>query len=153
MGPMCNPVTMERTKRHVADAVELGAVVVHGGGFDDRYHEPTILTGVTSAMAIAKEETFGPVAPIMRFSTLEEAISIANETEFGLTAAVFTKSLDDAWTAASELRHGTVHINETTNYWDQMAPFGGAKSSGFGRELAGGIADAVTETKQITFER
>ena len=153
MGPMCNPVTMERTKRHVADAVELGAVVVHGGGFDDRYHEPTILTGVTSAMAIAKEETFGPVAPIMRFSTLDEAISIANETEFGLTAAVFTKSLDDAWTAASELRHGTVHINETTNYWDQMAPFGGAKSSGFGRELAGGIADAVTETKQITFER
>jgi acyl-CoA reductase-like NAD-dependent aldehyde dehydrogenase len=88
----------------------------------------------------------------MRFDTLEEAIAIGNETEFGLTAAVFTNSLSDAWHAASELRHGTVHINETTNYWDQMAPFGGAKSSGSGRELADGIADAVTETKQITFD-
>ena len=116
------------------------------------YHEPTILTGITSEMAIAREETFGPVAPIMRFDSLEEAIAIGNETEFGLTAAVFTNSLNDAWHAASELRHGTVHINETTNYWDQMAPFGGAKSSGSGRELADGIADAVTETKQITFD-
>ncbi len=153
MGPMCNAVTLERTKRHIADAVEHGAVVVHGGDANGMYHEPTILTGVTSAMAIAQEETFGPVAPIMRFDTLEEAIAIGNETEFGLTAAVFTNSLNDAWTAASELRHGTVHINESTNYWDQMAPFGGAKSSGSGRELADGIADALTETKQITFDR
>ena len=73
-------------------------------------------------MAIAREETFGPVAPIMRFDSLEEAIAIGNETEFGLTAAVFTNSLDDAWTAASELRHGTVHINETTNYWIRWRP-------------------------------
>ena len=153
MGPMCNAVTLERTQRHIQDAVEQGATVVHGGGSDGMYHEPTILTGVTSAMAIAREETFGPVAPIMRFDTLEEAIAIGNETEFGLTAAVFTNNLNDAWQAASELRHGTVHINETTNYWDQMAPFGGAKSSGSGRELADGIADALTETKQITFDR
>ena len=152
MGPMCNAVTLARTQRHIQDAVERGAIVVHGGGSKGMYHEPTILTGVTSAMAIAREETFGPVAPIMRFDSLDEAIAIGNETEFGLTAAVFTNSLDDAWTAASELRHGTVHINETTNYWDQMAPFGGAKSSGSGRELADGIADAVTETKQITFD-
>ena len=65
---------------------------------------------------------------------------------------MFTRSLHDAWRAAEELRHGTVHINETTNYWDQMAPFGGAKKSGAGRELAGWIFDAVTETKQITFD-
>jgi acyl-CoA reductase-like NAD-dependent aldehyde dehydrogenase len=153
MGPMCNAVTLARTKRHIQDAIEQGAAVVHGGGSDGMYHEPTILTGVTSAMAIAQEETFGPVAPIMRFDTLEEAIAIGNETEFGLTAAVFTNNLNDAWLAASELRHGTVHINETTNYWDQMAPFGGAKSSGSGRELADGIADALTETKQITFDK
>ena len=111
-----------------------------------------MITGVTSAMRIAQEETFGPVAPIMVFDTLDEALEIANETEFGLTAAVFTRSLHDAWRAAEELRHGTVHINETTNYWDQMAPFGGAKKSGAGRELAGWIFDAVTETKQITFD-
>jgi acyl-CoA reductase-like NAD-dependent aldehyde dehydrogenase len=152
MGPMCNSVTLERTQHHIQDAVDHGATVVYGGGSNGMYHEPTILTGVTSAMEIAREETFGPVAPIMRFESLDEAIAIGNETQFGLTAAVFTNSLSDAWKAASELRHGTVHINETTNYWDQMAPFGGAKNSGSGRELADGIADAVTETKQITFD-
>jgi len=103
-------------------------------------------------MRIAQEETFGPVAPIMVFDTLDEALSIANETQFGLTASVFTRSLHDAWRAAEELRHGTVHINETTNYWDQLAPFGGAKSSGAGRELAGWVIDGLCEVKQITFE-
>src|SRR5439155_23138140 len=103
-------------------------------------------------MRIAREETFGPVAPIIPFESLDEALEIANSTDYGLTASVFTRSLADAWTAAEELRHGTVHINESTNYWDQMAPFGGAKKSGSGRELAGWILDALTETKQITFE-
>jgi acyl-CoA reductase-like NAD-dependent aldehyde dehydrogenase len=88
----------------------------------------------------------------MVFDTLDEALSIANETQFGLTASVFTRSLHDAWRAAEELRHGTVHINETTNYWDQLAPFGGAKSSGAGRELAGWVIDGLCEVKQITFE-
>ena len=86
------------------------------------------------------------------FGDLDEALAVANETDYGLTAAVFTRSLHDAWHAAEELRHGTVHINETTNYWDQLAPFGGAKKSGSGRELAGWIIDALTETKQITFD-
>jgi acyl-CoA reductase-like NAD-dependent aldehyde dehydrogenase len=152
MGPLSTSATLERTKQHVADAVSKGATVVAGGGSEGQYHEPTVLTGVTSDMRIAQEETFGPVAPIMRFETLDEALTIANETEFGLTAAVFTNDLRAAWRAAEQLRHGTVHINETTNYWDQMAPFGGAKKSGAGRELAGWITDALTETKQITFE-
>jgi succinate-semialdehyde dehydrogenase/glutarate-semialdehyde dehydrogenase len=152
MGPLCTPGTLQRTKEHVEDAVAKGARLVVGGGSDGQYHEPTIVDGVTSDMRIAREETFGPVAPIMTFRTLDEALSIANETEFGLTAAVFTNDLRAAWRAAEELRHGTVHINETTNYWDQMAPFGGAKKSGAGRELAGWIMDALTETKQITFE-
>ena len=152
MGPLCTPAVVARTQAHVDDAVAQGATLVLGGGHDGQFFEPTVITGVTSAMRIAREETFGPVAPIMAFDTLDEALAIANETEFGLTAAVFTRSLHDAWRAAEELRHGTVHINETTNYWDQMAPFGGAKKSGAGRELAGWIFDAVTETKQITFD-
>jgi acyl-CoA reductase-like NAD-dependent aldehyde dehydrogenase len=152
MGPMCHRGTLERTRAHIEDAVENGAQVVIGGTSNGMYHDPTVLTGVTNGMRIAREETFGPVAPIMAFDSLEEALEIANSTEFGLTASVFTKSLNDAWTAAEELRHGTVHINESTNYWDQMAPFGGAKKSGSGRELAGWIADALTETKQITFD-
>jgi acyl-CoA reductase-like NAD-dependent aldehyde dehydrogenase len=152
MGPMCTREVLERTQEHIRDAVDRGARILHGGGHDGQFHEPTVIDGVTSAMRIAKEETFGPVAPIMTFRTLEEALEVANETDYGLTASVFTRSLHDAWRAAEELRHGTVHINETTNYWDQLAPFGGAKKSGTGRELAGWIVDALTETKQITFD-
>jgi acyl-CoA reductase-like NAD-dependent aldehyde dehydrogenase len=152
MGPLCTPEVLARTQEHVDDAVDKGATVVLGGGHEGQFYEPTIVDGVTSGMRIAQEETFGPVAPIMTFSTLDEALEIANETEYGLTASVFTRSLHGAWRAAEELRHGTVHINETTNYWDQLAPFGGAKSSGAGRELAGWMLDALTETKQITFD-
>jgi succinate-semialdehyde dehydrogenase / glutarate-semialdehyde dehydrogenase len=152
MGPLCTDEVLARTIEHVEDAVAKGARIVYGGGHEGRFHEPTILEGVTSDMTIAKEETFGPVAPIMTFGDLDEALAVANETDYGLTAAVFTRSLHDAWHAAEELRHGTVHINETTNYWDQLAPFGGAKKSGSGRELAGWIIDALTETKQITFD-
>jgi succinate-semialdehyde dehydrogenase / glutarate-semialdehyde dehydrogenase len=152
MGPLCTPEVLARTQEHLADATAKGATIVVGGGSEGQFHEPTIVDGVTSDMRIAREETFGPVAPIMTFSTLDEALAIANETEYGLTASVFTKSLHDAWRTAEELRHGTVHVNETTNYWDQLAPFGGAKKSGAGRELAGWMIDALTETKQITFD-
>jgi succinate-semialdehyde dehydrogenase / glutarate-semialdehyde dehydrogenase len=152
MGPLCTKAVLARTREHVDDAVANGARVVFGGGHEGQFHEPTVLDGVTSEMRIAREETFGPVAPVMTFRDLDEALSIANETEYGLTASVFTRSLHDAWRAAEELRHGTVHVNETTNYWDQLAPFGGAKKSGAGRELAGWIIDALTETKQITFD-
>jgi len=152
MGPMCTPEVVERTREHLDDAVAKGARIVHGGAHEGQFFEPTIVDGVTSDMRIAQEETFGPVAPIMSFTTLDEALSIANETQYGLTASIFTRSLHDAWRAAEELRHGTVHVNETTNYWDQMAPFGGAKRSGSGRELGGWVIDALTETKQITFD-
>jgi succinate-semialdehyde dehydrogenase/glutarate-semialdehyde dehydrogenase len=109
------------------------------------------LTERTKALKVGdpldEETDMGPLC-----TPLDEALEIANETDYGLTASVFTRSLHDAWHAAEELRHGTVHINETTNYWDQLAPFGGAKKSGAGRELAGWMLDALTETKQITFD-
>jgi acyl-CoA reductase-like NAD-dependent aldehyde dehydrogenase len=152
MGPVRTPAVLQRTQEHIADAVAHGARVVLGGGHDGQLHEPTIVDGVTPEMRIAREETFGPVAPIMTFETVDEAIEIANGTEFGLTAAVFTNDVRTAWKVAEALQHGTVHVNETTNYWDQMAPFGGAKKSGSGRELAGHIYQAMTETKQITWE-
>ena len=93
MGPVRTPAVLARTKAHIADAVDKGARVVLGGGADGQFHEPTVIDGVTSDMRIAQEETFGPVAPIMTFDTLDEALAIANETEFGLTAAVFTNDL------------------------------------------------------------
>lgn len=151
-GPLCTQAVLDRTQEHIADAVAKGAKVLYGGSFEGLFHEPTIIDGVTSDMLIAQEETFGPVAPIITFRTNEEAIRIANETDFGLTAAVFTRSLQAAWQMAEELQHGTVHINESTNYWDQLAPFGGMKKSGAGRELSSWIVDVLTETKQITFE-
>jgi acyl-CoA reductase-like NAD-dependent aldehyde dehydrogenase len=149
---LCTREVLARTREHIDEAVTRGARIVHGGGHEGQLHEPTIIDGVTPEMRIANEETFGPVAPIMSFRTLDEALEIANATDYGLTASVFTRSLHEAWHAAEELRHGTVHVNETTNYWDQLAPFGGAKKSGAGRELAGWVIDALTETKQITFD-
>jgi acyl-CoA reductase-like NAD-dependent aldehyde dehydrogenase len=152
MGPVRTQAVLKRTQEHIADAIAQGARVLLGGGHDGLLHEPTIVDGVTSDMRIAREETFGPVAPIITFDDDDEALRIANETQYGLTAAVFTQDLRTSWRFAEELRHGTVHINETTNYWDQLAPFGGAKKSGAGRELAGWIFDAMTETKQVTWE-
>lgn len=152
MGPLCNPAVLERTRQHVDAAVAQGATVVLGGTSAGQYYQPTVLVGVTEQMAIAQEETFGPVAPVIGFTSDEQAIAIANETGYGLTAAVFTNDLRMAWQVAESLQHGTVMVNETTNYWDQLAPFGGRGKSGTGRELSSWMLDALTDTKQIVFD-
>jgi succinate-semialdehyde dehydrogenase / glutarate-semialdehyde dehydrogenase len=152
MGPLCNQGVLEQTRMHVEDATARGAKVLLGGTSNGLYFAPTVLDGVTPDMLIAQEETFGPVAPIMTFRTDDEAITVANATGYGLTAAVFTNDLRQAWHFAEELNHGTVMVNETTNYWDQLAPFGGRNKSGTGRELSSWMLDALTETKQIVFD-
>jgi succinate-semialdehyde dehydrogenase / glutarate-semialdehyde dehydrogenase len=152
MGPLCNAGVLARTREHVDDAVASGAKVVLGGTTNGLYFAPTVLDRVTPEMLIAREETFGPVAPVMSFATDDEAITTANATGYGLTAAVFTNDLRMAWRYAESLNHGTVLVNETTNYWDQLAPFGGRGKSGTGRELSSWMLDALTETKQIVFD-
>jgi acyl-CoA reductase-like NAD-dependent aldehyde dehydrogenase len=152
MGPLCNAGVLARTREHVDDAVASGAKVVLGGTTNGLYFAPTVLDRVTPEMLIAREETFGPVAPVMSFATDDEAIATANATGYGLTAAVFTNDLRMAWRYAESLKHGTVLVNETTNYWDQLAPFGGRGKSGTGRELSSWMLDALTETKQIVFD-
>ena len=152
MGPLTIPAALNKTIAHLEDAVAKGATIEVGGGTDGMFHEATVLTGVTSDMEISQDETFGPVAPIMRFSDHAEGIRLANETRFGLTGAVFTESLKSAWTFAEKMHCGTVHINETTNYWDLLAPFGGMKQSGIGRVLGDGSPQAFTNPKQITFD-
>lgn len=152
MGPLYHQAGVDKTNRHVQDAVAKGARVVYGGTHEGLYYQPTIITGVTTDMEIAQEETFGPVAPIIKFRNREEALEIANGTKFGLTASVFTSNLEDSWYLADRLQHGTVHINESTNYWDLLAPFGGMKKSGLGRGLGIWMLEAFTETKQITFD-
>jgi succinate-semialdehyde dehydrogenase/glutarate-semialdehyde dehydrogenase len=152
MGPLCNDATLAQVDSHVADARDAGAEVLQVGQARGRLYPPTILTGVSPDMLIAREETFGPVAPIIRFDSVDAAIEIANSTEFGLNAAAFTKDLRTAWQYIDSLQHGTVLINETTNYWDQLAPFGGAKASGMGRELSTWALNAFTETKTVVID-
>lgn len=152
MGPLVNRALLDKVERHVEDARAAGATVRQIGELEGLTYPPTILTGVRPEMTIAREETFGPVVPIISFDDPDEALRIANDSPYALNGAVFTNDLREAWRFGEELHHGTVLVNETTNYWDQLAPFGGAKSSGVGRELSTWMLDAVTEPKLIVFD-
>ena len=135
-GPLIDDRAVEKVESHVADAISKGARVLVGGkrhSRGGRFFEPTILTGVTPAMAVAKEETFGPVAPLFRFSTEAEAIALANDTEFGLAAYFYGRDIARVWRVAEALEYGIVGIN-TGIISTEVAPFGGVKESGIGRE-------------------
>ena len=152
MGPLCNEATLKRILEHVEDARAKGAEVTQFGPHEGLYYPATILTGVTTDMRIAREETFGPVAPIIKISSVDEAIQIANSSELGLIASLYTRDLATAWRVGEALQHATVNINETSNYWDQLAPFGGAKKSGIGRELSHWFLQTFTESKLLVFD-
>lgn len=152
MGPLCNHGTLARVVADVEDARRRGAEVVQFGEPEGLFYPPTILTAVTPEMEIAKHETFGPVAAIMKISSPAEAIAIANSSDLALNASVYTRDLATAWRVGEALDHATVNINESTNYWDQLAPFGGAKKSGVGRELSQWFLDAFTEPKLLNFD-
>ncbi len=136
IGPLIDEDAIAKVKAHVADAVEKGAAIALGGkmhALGGTFYEPTVLTGVTSDMRVAREETFGPVAPLFRFETEEEAIFLANNTEFGLAAYFFTENARRAWRVAEGLEYGMVGHN-TGLISNEVAPFGGVKQSGIGRE-------------------
>ena len=120
----------------VTDAVDRGATVEIGGGESDLgecFVQPTILTGVTDDMRVFREEIFGPIAPLMKFSTEEEAIAMANDTEFGLASYFYARDVGRIWRVSEALEYGIVGINEGI-ISNEMAPFGGMKESGHGRE-------------------
>jgi len=144
MGPLCNAATLRRVEEHVDDARARGTVVEQFGPHEGLFYPATVLTGVTPEMRIAQEETFGPVAPVMKVGSVSEAIEIANSSELGLIASLWTRDLASAWRVGEALQHGTVNINETSNYWDQLAPFGGTGNSGVGRELSQWFLEAFT---------
>jgi acyl-CoA reductase-like NAD-dependent aldehyde dehydrogenase len=152
MGPLNNEPSAKKVDQHVNDARARGAKILVGGKRERLFHEPTVIDEVAPDMLVFQEETFGPVAPVTTFSTMDEAIELANATPYGLTAAAFTSSLRRAFLLAEGIKAGTVNINETTNYWEQQAPFGGNKKSGLGRELSNWIMDDLTDTKTITFD-
>jgi succinate-semialdehyde dehydrogenase/glutarate-semialdehyde dehydrogenase len=136
IGPLIDPAGLAKVEDHVADAVSKGARVVLGGKRHQRggtFFEPTVLSNVTTQMRIAREETFGPVAPLFRFSREEEAVAMANDTEYGLAAYFYGEDVKRIWRVAEALEFGIVGINEGI-ISTEVAPFGGVKESGFGRE-------------------
>ncbi|MDP9836283.1 succinate-semialdehyde dehydrogenase/glutarate-semialdehyde dehydrogenase [Neorhizobium huautlense] len=153
-GPLITEKAIEKVEEHIADALEKGGVVAVGGKRDVRgglFFQPTILTGVTSAMKVAREETFGPVAPLFRFETEDEVIEMANDTEFGLASYFYAKDLSRVFRVAEALEYGMVGIN-TGFISTEVAPFGGIKQSGQGREGSKyGIEDYV-EVKYLCLQ-
>lgn len=135
-GPLITEKAVQKVEEHIADALEKGGSVAVGGKRDERgglFFQPTILTGVTSAMKVAREETFGPVAPLFRFETEDEVVEMANDTEFGLASYFYAKDLSRVFRVAEGLEYGMVGIN-TGLISTEVAPFGGIKQSGQGRE-------------------
>ena len=150
-GPLIDMRAVEKVEEHIADAVGKGAEVTVGGArhaLGGSFFEPTLLTGVTTAMAVAREETFGPVAPLFRFSTEDEAIRMANDTEFGLAAYFYSRDIGRVWRVSEGLEYGIVGVNEGI-ISNEVAPFGGVKESGIGREGSKYGMDDFVEIKYL----
>jgi succinate-semialdehyde dehydrogenase/glutarate-semialdehyde dehydrogenase len=147
-GPLINRAAVAKVQEHIGDAVGKGAKVVLGGkALGGNFFEPTLIRDVTADMAIAREETFGPVAPLFRFKTEDEAVEMANATEFGLACYFYARDIGRAWRVAEGLEYGMVGINEGIISTAE-APFGGVKQSGLGRE---GSHHGVEEYLEIKY--
>lgn len=151
LGPLIDDAAIEKVREHIDDAVSLGAQVFTGGkahALGGRFFKPTILTDVSPKAKLMNEETFGPVAPLIRFKTEEEAVAMANDTPFGLAAYFYTTDYARSWRVAEALECGIVGLNEGL-ISTEVAPFGGVKESGVGREGSKyGIEDYI-EVKYI----
>ncbi|SAK72837.1 succinate-semialdehyde dehydrogenase [Caballeronia hypogeia] len=136
LGPLIDEAAVKKVEAHIADAVGKGANVIAGGkrhALGHGFFEPTVLANATIDMCVAKEETFGPLSPLFRFSSDEEVVRLANETEFGLAAYFYSRDIGRIWRVAEQLEYGMVGIN-TGAISNEVAPFGGVKQSGLGRE-------------------
>ncbi|CAL1391341.1 unnamed protein product [Linum trigynum] len=150
-GPLINDAAIEKVESFVEDAVSKGADVLLGGkrhSLGRTFYEPTVLGNISSDMIVSREEVFGPVAPLMRFKTEEEAISIANDTNAGLAAYIFTTNVQRSWRVTEALEYGLVGVNEGV-ISTEVAPFGGVKQSGLGREGSKYGMDEYLEMKYV----
>ena len=150
-GPLIDVKAVEKVEYHIADATSQGAKLVAGGerhALGGTFFQPTVLSSVTTAMAISREETFGPVAPIFKFETEDEAIQMANDTEFGLAAYFYSRDIGRVWRVAEQLEYGIVGVNEGI-ISNEVAPFGGIKESGIGREGSKYGMDDFLEIKYL----
>ena len=150
-GPLINEAAVQKVESHISDAVSKGAKVAIGGGrhaLGGTFFQPTVLTDVSPGMVVASEETFGPLAPLFRFETEDEAVRMANDTEFGLASYFYSRDLARVWRVAEALEYGMVGINAGI-ISTEIAPFGGVKSSGIGREGSKYGIDDYLEIKYL----
>ena len=150
-GPLISLKALDKVKDHLSDAVDRGAVIVAGGKPHQNggtMFEPTVISNVDSSMKMASEETFGPLAPVFKFSTEKEAIDMANDTEFGLASYFYTNDINRIWRVSEALEYGMVGVNEGV-ISNEVAPFGGIKESGLGREGSHYGIDDFLELKYI----
>ncbi len=149
LGPLIDQQALEKVMHHIQDAQQKGAQLMTGGNLiGTRFIAPTVLTQVTSEMLITREETFGPVAAVLKFKDEEEVVRLANESEFGLAAYFYSRDIGRVWRVAEALEYGMVGIN-TTLLSNEVAPFGGVKQSGFGREGSTYGLDEYLEIKYL----
>lgn len=152
VGPIISERQRQRVRRHIEDALAKGARLVTGGEWIGNRCRPTILMDVSEDMTVCREETFGPVTSIYPVASFEEAIARANDTQYGLSAAIFTRDITRAFQFSQQVHAGMVHINAPTLHDEPHVPFGGVGDSGFGREGTDIDIDTLTEWKWITIQ-
>lgn len=152
VGPIISERQRQRVRRHIEDAVAKGARLLTGGDWIGNRCRPTVLLGVSPEMTVCREETFGPVTSIYPVADFEEAVRRANDTEYGLSAAIFTRDINRALQFSQRVRAGMVHINAPTLHDEPHVPFGGVGDSGFGREGTDIDIDTLTEWKWVTIQ-
>jgi lactaldehyde dehydrogenase len=151
VGPLIDEEAAKKVEILVGDAINNGAELVLGGKRSDAYYTPTIIDHVNPNMEIVSKETFGPIAPIIRVKSVDEAFEVANNTEYGLQAGVFTRSIENALKAAKVIEAGSVIINRQPTFRTDNMPFGGFKNSGMGKEGIKYAVDDMTKSKLIVF--
>ncbi len=154
MGPLISQSAVDKVQEHIRDALQKGAELVLGGQLDalgGTFFQPTVLRNVTQDMLVAREETFAPLAPVFKFETEDEAVRMANDTEFGLASYLFTQNIARIWRVSEALEYGIVGINEGL-ISNEVAPFGGIKESGLGREGSRYGIDEFLELKYLCLD-
>jgi benzaldehyde dehydrogenase (NAD) len=154
LGPMVSQHQVDRASQMITRSVELGADIVEGGTSDGPFMRPTVVDKVRPGMPLHDEEVFAPVAPITVVDSVDEALAIVNGTRFGLTAAVFGRDLDHAWSVADRIRSGMVHVNDASALHECHVPFGGTAASGLGGDFGGPASiDLLTERRWTSLQR
>jgi len=153
IGPLINQKQLQNVHGQVTDAIDKGAKLLTGGNYQGLFYEPTVLSGVRPDMKIFREETFGPVAPVVVVADMEEAIAVANDSEFGLSAGIITRDEERGMEVAHRLETGMAHINDSSVNDEAHVPFGGVKNSGMGRQNGRASVEAFSELRWITLDR